>query len=313
MRPLFLTLLCSLNFVLLAQADYPFLTDGKRWVQDEFSSGGTSAVLIYIEFALGDTVEVDGITYTQLLGDSSAVLSDYQGLLRETDGRLLMLRNGGVDTLMDFNMQVGDTIITDGNYSEPQFSQHMVLLSIDSVEILDGSIRKRLNFELNNVYFDGSGFAVSWIDGIGSTRGTIFNSFCSTNSFVRSSPSCQSELICVKDAGSRVLYSSTEDEIFDCTKVDVVSSTPNHQLPTGTFKLYPNPASNITNVKGGPQHPIARVVLTNVTGQTLLDRTLDFPTSETIQIETTAYVRGLYNLTVFTPDGRWSVMRVVKR
>ena len=309
-----MTFFFSLSFTLSAQADYPFIAEGKQWVQNEFiSDGANPSVLTYFEFSLGDTVIVDGVAYTKLISDTSAILSDYFGLLRETDGRLLMLRNERIDTLLDFNMEIGDTMIVEGDYSEPERTQHMVLLSIDSVTILDGSIRKRLNFELNNVGFDGGGFAVSWIDGIGSTRGTISNLSCSTNSFARFSPSCQSELICAKDAGNRLLYNSTEDEIYDCNKVDVVSSTPDYQLPRGAFKLYPNPASDFITIEGSQQYPAARVVLTDMTGRKLLDRTLDFPTTETFQLQTAAYVPGLYNLTVFTPEGRWSVMRVIKQ
>jgi hypothetical protein len=315
MRQLSFTILLffGLTTPLLAQDEYPFLTEGKQWVQEEFNAGFTdTAFYSYFELSLGDTVMVDGVAYTQLVGDTS----DYpyhSGLLRETDGRLLILRNQDIDTLMDFNLEVGDTIILEGDYSEPEHTQHMVLLSMDSVTVLDGSIRKRLNFELNNVGFDGGGFGVSWIDGIGSTRGTIFNSFCSTNTQARFTGTCQSELICVKDADNRLLYNSTEDEIYDCNKVDVISSVPSYRLPEGTFELYPNPAGDFVFVEGNTQYPISRLVLTDMNGRRVTDETFAFPTAEHHRIGLTNLPKGMYNLTIFTAEGEWSSLRVVKQ
>jgi len=314
MRNFYLTLILVLSgLTLFAQGEYPFLTEGKQWVQNEFYSDGSNpSILSYFEFTLGDTTRVDGTEYVEAFRDTTVFDGEtrFSGLLRETDGRLLILRNGVIDTLMDFNINVGDTVYIGSNF-EP--GQHMLLLSIDSITIFNGSIRKRLNFELNNVGFDGGGFAVSWIDGIGSTRGTIFNSSCSTNSFARFSPSCQSELICVKDADNRLLYNSTEDEIYDCNKVDVISSVPNYQLPDGAFKLYPNPASNFVFIEGNEQHPLSRLIITDMSGRKIIDRTLTSPTTAGYRAELSSFRKGIYNITVFTPEGKWSSLRVVKQ
>lgn len=303
---------------LFAQEDYPFLTDGKQWVQAEYFSGGINPTrLTYFEFTLGEHVVVDGVEYVEAFRDTVVTQGGarFAGLLREADGRLLILRNGGIDTLLDFKMEVGDTMIIEEDPTDQEHTQYMVLRSTDSLTILDGSLRKRLNFELNNVGFDGGGFGVSWVDGIGSTRGTIFDSFCSTNTFARSagSPSCQSELICVKDANERLLYNSTEDEIYDCNKVDVISSTPGFQLPEGTFKVFPNPATNFVVVEINGQYPLSRLIITDLSGRSVLDRTLTVPTTEDYRIELNELPGGMYNLAVFTRDGEWSALRLVVR
>lgn len=310
MKHLYFTfLLSALSFFLYAQDEYSFLTDGKQWVQDEYYSDGSNpSTLTYFEFTLRETVMVDGVQYTQVFRDTVFE----EGLLREADGQLLILRNEEIDTLMDFNLEVGDTFVVVG-HGDVSRTQHMILLSIDSVTVLDGSIRKRLNFELNNVWFDGSGFGVSWIDGIGSTRGTIFNSLCSTNTRGRSSGSCQVELICVKDANERLLYNSTEDEIYDCNKAGVISSNNNYQLPNGAFRLFPNPAGDFILVEGSYQYPVSRLVLTDMGGRRVLEQTLTSPATENYRIAIDGFPRGIYNLTVFTPHGRWSSLRVVKQ
>lgn len=310
MKNLYFTfLLSTLSLCLYAQGEYPFLTDGKQWVQDEYYADGSNpSTLTYFEFTLGETVMVDGEQYRQVLRDTVFE----EGLLREVDGRLLILRNEETNTLLDFNLEVGDTIVVAGE-GEISRTQHMILLSIDSTTILDGSIRKRLNFELNNVSFDGGGFGVSWIDGIGSTRGTIVNKLCSTNTLLRSSGSCQSELICVKDSNERMLYNSTEDEIYDCNKIDIISSNDTYELPKGSFTVYPNPASNFVLLEGSNQYKISRVVLADMSGRRVLDRTLASPTTETCHIAVDGFARGIYNLTVFTPRGEWTSLRVIKQ
>jgi hypothetical protein len=299
-------LLFALSFTLSAQAEYSFLTDGKQWVQDEFYSDGSNpSTLTYFEFTLGETVMMNGIQYTRVFRDTVFAA----GLLKEIDGRLLILKDGVTDTLLDFNLEVGDTVIVVEDNSST--SQNMVLLSVDSIAVLDGSIRKRLNFELNNVSFDGSGFGVSWIDGIGSTRGTIFNILCSTNTFSRSSGSCQTELICVKDANERLLYNSTEDEIYDCNKVDVITSNNTYRLPEGLFTVYPNPATKNLFVTNSEHYRVARIRLTDMNGRKLIDSNLTTTISNDLRIPVGGFKKGIYYLTVFTSRGEWASQRVV--
>lgn len=301
-------LLFALSFTLSAQAEYSFLTDGKQWVQDEFYSDGSNpSTLTYFEFTLGETVMMNGIQYTRVFRDTVFAA----GLLREIDGRLLILKDGVTDTLLDFNLEVGDTVIVVEDNSST--SQNMVLLSVDSIAVLDGSIRKRLNFELNNVSFDGSGFGVSWIDGIGSTRGTIFNILCSTNTFSRSSGSCQTELICVKDANERLLYNSTEDEIYDCNKVDVITSNNTYQLPEGLFTVYPNPATKNLFVTNSEHYRVTRIRLTDMNGRQVAERVLAGLAGQDVQLSVAGLLGGVYSLTVFTDGGKVGILRVVVR
>lgn len=97
--------------------------------------------------------------------------------MKEEDKRVIYTLGSQTDTILDFNLTVGDTVVIgecDLMYSSVEECQFMVLETIDSIQLRDGSIRKRLNFYGHNAgIYSFVDFEVSWIDGIGSTRGLI--------------------------------------------------------------------------------------------------------------------------------------------
>jgi hypothetical protein len=119
----------------------------------------------------------------------------------------------------------------------------MVLLSIDSVQVNDLSIRKRLNFHGDNSGFDQIEFDVSWIDGIGSTRGLIpiFDCFVGLTSV---SPACVMKLLCHEENGT-LLFTNNADTIQDCSLVDDLEFIPATQM---VVNFSPNPVKDILNI-----------------------------------------------------------------
>ncbi len=97
----------------------------------------------------------------------------YQGLTRSENNRVLYLdATNQIDTLYDFNLNLGDSVLFNlyGMYPEK-----LPVTSIDSIQ-LNGEFYKRFKFaEPSIIAFDELNEV--WIDGIGSIHGPLFPNF----------------------------------------------------------------------------------------------------------------------------------------
>jgi len=97
----------------------------------------------------------------------------YQGLTRSENNRVLYLdATNQLDTLYDFNLNVGDSVLFNlfGDYPEK-----LPVTSIDSIQ-LNGEFYKRFKFaEPSIIAFDELNEV--WIEGIGSIHGPLFPNF----------------------------------------------------------------------------------------------------------------------------------------
>lgn len=175
----FFTILSLLMFTYNsnAQTYVPFPTgaDTAVWfVHSSYWISGAGYESYYNFVTYGDTI-FDGLTYTKIYsGDSNTYPVDYYAAIRE-ENKIIYLRdlddnswgvnNISSDTILfDFNVQVGD-IVNWFSFG----SGLMEVYSIDSVQVADGTYRKRFDF------LDISGGFVSFqvVEGIGSNLGFI--------------------------------------------------------------------------------------------------------------------------------------------
>lgn len=312
MKHLLLLLLTTATPILLfAQEEFSFLQQNLQWVEEYFYSddvnGSTRSYLQYN--VAGDTL-IGGINYRKVLSDNQ-----FQGGLRETPGMLHLYENGVETTVLDFTLSVGDTIFAAGcrENPPPNGCEYLYLESIDSVEVLDGSLRKRLNFELYLPYsFSDPYFSVSWIDGIGSTWGLHLFDACDVIGGQRSiSPVCGQRLTCVKGT-ERLLYNNTEDQIWECSKRAIVSSIRDGQLPAGSIVASPIPVLNEVTITPTDETQLSRLRLQDIAGRTLIDQLVS-PLPTTHQLSLRGLPEGVYILTVFTHEDKWRSLRIVKR
>ncbi len=312
MKHLLLLLLTTATPILLsAQEEFSFLQQNLQWVEEYFYSddvnGSTRSYLQYN--VAGDTL-IDGINYRKVMSDNQ-----FQGGLRETPGMLHLYENGVETTVLDFTLSVGDTIFTAGcrENPPPNGCEYLYPESIDSVEVLDGSLRKRLNFELFLPYsFSEPYFSVSWIDGIGSTWGLHLFDDCDVIGGQRSaSPVCGQRLTCVQD-NERLLFNNTEDQIWECSERAIVSSIPDNQLPESSLKVLPNPTFSNISIEVVPALQLTRLRLQDLTGRVLVDRPITIPSSTQV-MSLTGLPPGVYIMTAYTQEGKWRAVRVVKQ
>ena len=110
----------------------------------------------------GDTI-INGTPYNKLWQTTDSTFTNwyYARAMRETpDGKVYQLGSDGEELLYDFSLEVNEHFITEINGCEI----NLEVESIDSITLLNGERRKRINF----VYE-----IESWIEGIGSTYGLL--------------------------------------------------------------------------------------------------------------------------------------------
>ena len=243
-----LTLALCLLFtaqILSAQKAFSILDSARTWTQTRWiSDGETPDRTVYLGYRIGGDTLIDGGLYRRLLENDNTL-----GGLREEDNRLLYQPIGGqLDTLLDFNLAVGDTFLIEPHPFMPQF---MVLQSRDSVVTMDGLLRERLNFMGFNAGFDARDFAVSWIDGIGSTRGILPATQCSVgpgfgNGRSGASPICYGELACAYGQGE-ALYENFDDPDRSCE--DVIIDGVGELIRRRDVTIFPNPTRGQLTVR----------------------------------------------------------------
>ncbi len=131
------------------------LENNKTWSVVE-CCGGCWTTLYKID---GDTL-IGGNTYKQLwisLDSTFTYGSYYKALRQDTDGKVYQLGESGEELLYDFDLEVNEIFATSLNGCNIELQ----VVSIDSVTLLNGEKRKRLNLNWDE----------SWIEGIGSTLG----------------------------------------------------------------------------------------------------------------------------------------------
>jgi hypothetical protein len=113
---------------------------------------------IYHKFMSDTVIGVNQYKKLYGTGDSSLTFWYYQAALREDSGKVYIVRYSlsSEELLYDFNLNVNDTMYLCG------FSQYIILMSIDTVTLLNGENRLRFNFNWSK-----------WIKGIGSLYGLI--------------------------------------------------------------------------------------------------------------------------------------------
>jgi hypothetical protein len=155
-------ILLLLFIPILAEAYQPILDTNNQWnIATCISFGGCGTMVI----SIGSDTTINGNIYQKIIynADSAGSLVYSPSSIREdTASKKVYLWNGTSEELIyDFSLNLNDTFTTSsfGCVVTAQVTQ------VDSVQLLDGSFRKRII--LQGFYFD------EWIEGIGSTRGLV--------------------------------------------------------------------------------------------------------------------------------------------
>lgn len=148
-----------------AQQDYSFLEESNVWVMKGDSNEGS----------LNSTTSLQFISDTIIEGKSCKVMSDvYSNLaiLCELDNKLFgkqMDYGTELQLIYDFDLLENDTFIYRYFYSGTQeyLEGKMEVLTVDSITLLNGEVRKRIKLEYVGNAPNLCHFPATWIDGVG--------------------------------------------------------------------------------------------------------------------------------------------------
>jgi hypothetical protein len=179
----------------------------------------------------------------------------YRGLIREENNKVFYLDTlNQLDTLYDFSLNVGDSVLFDLYGMYPEWLQ---VVNIDSVQI-SGDYYRRLKFaeptmnafdELNEV----------WIEGIGSMHGPLFPNF----PIKFSQETADSMLVSCTYSNNQQVW---QHQSYTSCYVNIILSV--DQLELFDFKIYPNPFTDRIHINNiGLQR--YELTLLNSLGQTV--------------------------------------------
>lgn len=220
---------------------------------------------------IGDTI-IDLKTYSKiykLIDDTCLNINNtaYFGAIREENKQIftITIYHGEQEILLyDFSKNVGDTIYS--NSPEGYMAYPIIISGIDSIEINDGSYRKR--FWLEGVYY--SFLAECWIEGFGSIHG-LFSPITAIllNYF-------EPHLSCFKQNESSLYLNN-----FSCDKCFCTLGTSINDFNGFRDKLqvYPNPFSDQININCESKNEYSEIRIYNSNGKMIYKcKEMTYPT-----------------------------------
>jgi len=176
-----------------------------------------------------DSVEVGDNWYFQLQISQSKEGDEWSDLdlYREENGVIYVNSHEVEYVVMDFNVEAGETFSI-----EPPPGGSIVdflVVSVDSIELLDGSLRKRIGlgcYEFEEVSY-------YWVEGIGSLNQTLGLYHCFFD--VADDP-----ILCFYQNGEMIYSNEDNDECWITSVTDI------HEHG---INIYPNPASDFLTIE----------------------------------------------------------------
>lgn len=263
-----------------------------------FSSGPAYSNYRTLTFKFQDTLHIGGQVYHKLWStyDTLALSGfSFTGAYRQEQGKVFQWNsfNNTENLAFDFSLTPGDTFIIEPNIS-------LVVQAIDTVFLLNGQGRKRLELNLANNSWD----AVYWIEGIGGTTG-VFNP---SSAFIFDS---DNRLMCFSQNGELQYFTGASGDGPVCVYHSTGISE--EEIAEGSWSVFPNPACNQLFLQGRKafSQPAA-FLLYHSTGQ-LLERKDSKAGDSRLEWDISALAPGLYFLHIRQKRQAVQMVGFVKR
>lgn len=219
----------------------------------------------------------------------------YRGLLRAENSKVFYLDTlNQLDTLYDFSLNVGDSVLFDLYGMYPEWLE---VINVDTIQI-SGDDYRRLKFaeptmnafdELNEI----------WIEGIGSIHGPLFPNF--PVKFSEEIP--DSMLVTCTFSNDQQVW---QHESYPSCYVNIVLSA--EQLKHSDFKIYPNPFTDRIHIENTSLHQFELTIL-NSLGRTVKEMQI---TNDDIIIDLSELKEGIYFLRIESQDTPMT-LKVIKK
>lgn len=259
-------ILCTLliQSIAFGQIVHHFANSDSRWNVAESYPGGNInnpnfiATTTSVYGIQGDSL-ISGDTWRKMYVTSDSLFLnnlEFVGVTRVQNDQVLFLDTlSQLDTLYDFSLELGDSVLYNINGNYPEWID---ILEIDSV-LINGSHYKRFHFDEPSVSaFDW--LDEVWIEGIGSIHGPLFPKY--PRKFSSEMPDSML-LTCSFSSGQDVWNNSDYD---DCYINDVLGLK---MFSQNSFNVYPNPFSTEIYVDS-KNSDIKQIIICDYLGKEIL-------------------------------------------
>jgi hypothetical protein len=267
-----------------------FVDEGNHWSMVEYTFAGIFSRTYKME---GDTT-INGINYKKMLvtyeNPNLAVNWGLSKIVREDSTQKVYQLNASNEEIViyDFGLSVGDTIVS--NISPEQNS---IIMAVDSIELNDGTKRKRLT--ITSLYCPDWNIEEFWIEGIGGRNYAFYyvDVFCQTDTGL--------SLRCFSSNGD-YLYGSTDgSNCYIPTSINNLEKT--------TIKIFPNPTQDILNLEYDEMLKIEELNILNFNGQVIKSFQVENGFS---QINISDFPIGVYYLKIETVKSEFVFKKFIK-
>jgi hypothetical protein len=228
-----------------------YVDEGNQWSLRSYTFAGPFSSTYRIE---GDTT-INGIDYKKMLVTSEnpnlTVNWNLSKIMREDSTQKVYQLNASNEekVIYDFGLSVGDTIVSNAS---PE--QNSIVAAIDSIELNDGTKRKRLT--ITSLYCPDWNIEEYWIEGIGGRNYAFYyvDVFCQTDTGL--------SLRCFSSNGDFLYGSPDGSQCYIINSIDEIEET--------AMKIFPNPIQDILYLEYKNEVKISRWEIYNVQGQLIL-------------------------------------------
>jgi len=206
---------------------------------------------------------------------------EYVGAVRTENGKTYELIDQEEHLLMDFTLNVGDTLFS-------FISPGLIIGSIDSV-LVGAEYRKRFNFT-------NGGFCNWMIEGIGHAAG-LFEPMATILEFA-------SEFYC---------YGENNIPLFG--DMDCILNVGYEDFPTqnNNISIYPNPTSGKFSINASQlSNTIKLYSLTDMYGKMILQQSIDVNSNNVFEVDLSKYKTGIYLLRLDTENQGIIFKKIIK-
>jgi len=292
--PFFLSLFTLSN--LNAQSPPSMAAEGNVWAHEDYIHPTQNRDDIYTTyyFTKGEIL-IEGQVYRKVYTTSNLNPGDttfHLGIRQVGDSVLVHGPTGGERLTYRFDVEVGDTVQVAAALGEEFYH---IVSGIDSMEMLDGTYRKRIYIDLY-LYFQGEfeghfSEREIWVEGIGALRGAplwepkwtgwhVFEFLADT-------------LYCFSDSTGSIYVDETYQSC-DVLITDVAEISKKKPV-----KIYPNPATDVLNIEiTSPELRFGKISIWNLQG-TLMVRS---PPQGLTELDVSLWPKGVYLVQVDLPD-----------
>lgn len=262
------------------QFGVPFATDNAIWTtrKSTMNPNTNTVVHTYVNACVsGNDTLISSNTYTQVTNCTSG---NYLGGIRELNSKIYYMAPDSINEhlLYDFDVTVGQTLndIIYVNAIDLYDVMHpeIVDLEVTGIETVNFDGLDRVKITVRNLSGNEDG---SWIEGIGNTKGLLFESFGNLQNY-------GIELLCYSEDNAMIY------PITGANPCDVTLNVDDLVNQSNSMQIYPNPSSGNVTIRLRSDENLNELSILNTQGQMIRS----IKTSNTKEVVLTDLTTGIY-------------------